>query len=64
MTGQNPYALCKRKGCGDKIETLLRWLRIRPRCGSCQRRKNVLNEIDRYLYRFLRGPRDAKYTVP
>jgi hypothetical protein len=64
LTETNPYAVCKKRGLGDKIERIIKLFVFRPRCGGCQRRKDKLNNLDRKLFRLLRGPKNGKYTVP
>lgn len=61
-TRYNPFRVCKKKGLGDIFEASIRWAGIRPRCGGCQKRKDRLNNLDRRLYRFFRGPRNATYS--
>lgn len=62
-TLHNPYALCGRRGLGDWVDLVLRFVGHKSPCMKCTERKHRLNEFDRKLFRRLRGPRNATYSV-
>lgn len=61
-TVENPYALCRTKGWGDKLHALLLWVGYRGPCSKCNRRRERLNELDRKCNRWFRGPRNVSYS--
>lgn len=52
---------CLKHGLGDRIEQFLRFIGIRWFCEGCKSRKRFLNNLDRKLYRYFKGPKDATY---
>ena len=57
-------AKCKKMGIGDRVAWTLEKIGIRKRKGcGCVIRKFWMNEIDRKIYRLIRGPKDGTYTT-
>lgn len=52
---------CLKDGIGDRFERFLHAIGIRIKCGGCNVRKSIMNDIDRKLFRHFRGPKDATY---
>lgn len=52
---------CLRDGIGDRFERFLHAIGIKVKCGGCSKRKAIMNDIDRRIFRMLKGPKDATY---
>lgn len=53
------FVQCGRKGLGDRVSGILkRWFR---ECDACTDRRNRLNNLDRWIYRWIKGKQGANY---
>ena len=58
-------ARCKKMGLGDRIKTIAAWFGIKQQQGGCgcARRQQYLNELDRTIYRYIRGFHRATFST-